>query len=113
DGNAQYRGDTMEGTVVSHLPRGDGGVIDITQQLTGRYLGSCTPLPDTRSAAATPAIRPPSQPAEGNIGGSLEPLSGPQGAAPAAPTSGEGAAATAEPPAPGKPRYKRRAYRRY
>ena len=42
DGVAQYSGETMEATMVSHLPDGDGKVTDMTQHITGRYHGSCT-----------------------------------------------------------------------
>jgi len=46
DGVAQYRGDTMEGTVISHLPAAGGAVSDVTQRITGRYLGPCTQAAD-------------------------------------------------------------------
>lgn len=46
DGVAQYRGDTMEGTVISHLPGAGGTVADVTQRITGRYLGPCTQAAD-------------------------------------------------------------------
>ncbi len=42
DGVAQYSADTMEATMVSHLPGGDGKVTDMTQHITGRYHGACT-----------------------------------------------------------------------
>lgn len=42
DGVAQYSGDTMEATMVSHLPGGNGKVTDMTQHITGRYHGTCT-----------------------------------------------------------------------
>jgi hypothetical protein len=42
DGVAQYSGDTMEATMISHLPGADGKVTDMTQHITGRYVGPCT-----------------------------------------------------------------------
>ena len=42
DGVAQYSGDTMEATMISHLPGGDGKVTDLTQHISGRYVGRCT-----------------------------------------------------------------------
>ena len=42
DGQARYAGETMEGRLVNHLPGADGKVIDMTQRITGRYLGPCT-----------------------------------------------------------------------
>jgi hypothetical protein len=55
DGRAQYRGDTMQAAVVSHIPGASGRVTDMTQHLTGRYLGPC--LPPT--AAMLPTGAPP------------------------------------------------------
>lgn len=42
DGVAQYAGDTMQATMISHLPGADGKVTDMTQLITGRYVGPCT-----------------------------------------------------------------------
>ena len=42
DGVAQYAGDTMEATMISHLPGADGKLTDLTQHITGRYVGPCT-----------------------------------------------------------------------
>ena len=42
DGVAQYSGDTMEATMISHLPGADGKATDMTQHITGRYVGPCT-----------------------------------------------------------------------
>ena len=41
DGVAQYSGETMESTMISHLPGADGKVTDMTQHITGRYIGPC------------------------------------------------------------------------
>jgi hypothetical protein len=46
DGVAQYSGDTMEGTMISHLPGTDGKPTDTTQHITGRYLGPCAQQPE-------------------------------------------------------------------
>jgi hypothetical protein len=56
DGRAQYRGDTMQATVVSHIPAAAGGITDMTQHLTGRLLGPC--LPATAAFAPTAASLP-------------------------------------------------------
>lgn len=67
DGAAQYRGDRMEGTLISHLPRAraEGSSspakadaktdpkADIVQRITGRYLGACPGV-----AANLPIIPP-------------------------------------------------------
>ena len=42
DGVAQYRGDTMDGTMISHVPNASGAAMDLTQRITGRYIGPCT-----------------------------------------------------------------------
>jgi Protein of unknown function (DUF3617) len=46
DGVAQYSGDTMESTMISHLPGADGKVTDLAQHITGRYVGPCTTQPE-------------------------------------------------------------------
>ena len=65
EGLAQYRGDTMQATVVSHIPGAAGRVTDMTQHLTGRYLGSCLP--------ATAALPPAAASAPSNAAGSSQP----------------------------------------
>jgi len=50
EGRAQYRGDTMTATVVSHLPGHNGATTDLTQHITGRYLGPCRDLVRTPPA---------------------------------------------------------------
>lgn len=83
DGVAHYRGETMEATVISHLPGADGTASDVTQHITGRYLGPCTqvaegstlpaaantsrpdaPRSDARRADASRADAPPGQTAQ-------------------------------------------------
>jgi hypothetical protein len=62
DGSAQYRGDTMQATVVNHVPAPAGSVTDMIQHLTGRYLGACQPA----TAAIPPSSLPPSVDAAGS-----------------------------------------------
>jgi hypothetical protein len=52
DGAAEYHGETMDATLVNHVPRAEGKLIDITQRITGRYLGPC---PETAAMPAAPA----------------------------------------------------------
>jgi hypothetical protein len=54
DGLAQYRGDTMTATMVSHLPsaKTGGRTIDVAQRITGHYLGPCP----SAAAAAAPGV---------------------------------------------------------
>jgi Protein of unknown function (DUF3617) len=42
DGVARYSGDTMQATMISHLPGPNGKMTDMTQQITGHYVGRCT-----------------------------------------------------------------------
>jgi hypothetical protein len=60
EGVAQYRGDTMLATVVSRLPAAAGTFTEMTQHLTGRYLGRCL-----SATAAMPL--PVASPAENRI----------------------------------------------
>jgi hypothetical protein len=60
DGRAKYRGDTMQASVVSHIPAAGGRTVDLTQHLTGRYLGACLP-PTAALPSGGPAL-----PAAGN-----------------------------------------------
>ena len=53
DGTAHYQGDTMDGTMISHLPGKSGKISDITQRITGRYVGPCP-----RSAEGSPSQSP-------------------------------------------------------
>ncbi len=129
DGVAQYRGDTMDGTMISHLPVGPGAagapgakggsdarVTDLTQHITGRYLGPCRSLAQAEPAQTpgtpqTPII-PPRDSASGTSASGnpqwVEPPAGsgevaPSAAAAAAPSSRIAAArppsAVAAPPA--------------
>lgn len=62
DGVAQYRGDTMTATMVSHLPsaKAGGKTIDVAQSITGRYLGPCpSAAPATATTAGTTAAAVP------------------------------------------------------
>ncbi len=86
DGTGQYHGDTMEATMVSHLPGPNGAVTELRQLITGRYLGPC-PL-----QAATPTIPPSANAAAGSSASWIEPAPGsgtkaaPASAAPAPPS---------------------------
>ena len=51
DGVAQYHGDTMDGTMVSHVPGAKGAATDLTQHITGRYVGPCTQSAQNRAAS--------------------------------------------------------------
>ena len=42
DGVANYRGNSMEATLTTHVPGQGGAVMDTRQRITGRYLGPCT-----------------------------------------------------------------------
>jgi hypothetical protein len=105
DGVAQYRGDTMAATVVSHIPGTAGRVTDMTQHLTGRYLGPC---PATAAAPPPTGALPPGPPPAAEAAGGVQP-------APPSPETPPAADAT-EPPArslasPGRPRHGRHAHR--
>ncbi len=92
DGAAQYRGLTMAASLVNHVPGGDGKATDITQRITGRYLGPCTQTATSGAAAMPPRA---------NAGSTIEPPA----AAPPPP-------ATTTPPqlaAPPAPQYQRHA----
>ena len=67
DGEAQYRGESMEATMTSHLPAADGKTNDMTQYITGRYLGPCVqatamPMTPSHPTAPPPAAARPSEP---------------------------------------------------
>jgi hypothetical protein len=99
DGTAQYHGETMEATVVSHLPGANGTVREIPQRITGRYLGPC--LRSTQAAAAARATPPGS----GGSTNQAEPQGQSDGAAQTPPPAGAGSGAkpAAKEPAPMNP----------
>lgn len=41
DGVAHYSGETMDGTLTTRIPQPNGGTMDTSQRITGRYLGPC------------------------------------------------------------------------
>ena len=125
DGTAQYRGDTMEGTMVSHLPvspaaaGGKAKATDLTQHISGRYLGPCprlaqspqTPILPPRATLALGAgsgssaqwVEPPAQSAgaASAVGATAPTGAGSAGATAAArSTAGQTAAEPAAPPTP-------------
>ena len=101
DGVAQYHGDTMEATMVSHLPNAGGAVTDMTQHIAGHYLGPClqaAAMPMTPSHPNAPSDSPAA---------TAPPATAGQGAAPQA------AAANEAVPAQGLPEIHRARHRRY
>ena len=84
DGVAQYHGDTMEGTLVNHFPAANGTVTDLTQRITGRFIGPCP-----QAAQGTPTPQRSNSPSEAsaNASGSSSRWVEP----PAAPASSESA----------------------
>jgi hypothetical protein len=42
EGVAHYHGDTMDGTMTTHVPTGSDQTMTNNQKITGRYLGPCT-----------------------------------------------------------------------
>ncbi|MBV9016745.1 MAG: DUF3617 family protein [Alphaproteobacteria bacterium] len=75
DGVAQYHGDTMDGTMVSHVPSAEGAAMDLTQHITGRFVGPCT------QSAENPAASPPDL-AGSSLAGEGQPPVVSEGAAP-------------------------------
>jgi len=41
EGVAHYHGDTMDATMITHVPTGGGQTMTNNQKITGRYLGPC------------------------------------------------------------------------
>lgn len=63
EGVAQYAGDTMQATMISHLRGAGAAVTDVTQDITGRYLGPCQQhalMPSQPPALAGPSGAPAS-----------------------------------------------------
>ena len=98
DGVAQYHGDAMDGTLINHFPAANGTMTDLTQRITGRFLGAC---PQVAQGAPTPP-RPnaPGNPAPNATTGSsapwVEPAPTSDGAKP--PTASRAANPTAASP---------------
>lgn len=63
EGVAQYHGDTMDATMTSHFPDANGTVRDLTQRITGRYLGPCTQMAEGTATPPSPNIPPKAPPA--------------------------------------------------
>jgi uncharacterized protein DUF3617 len=103
DGTAQYRGDTMDGTLINHFPAGNGTVTDLTQRITGRYIGACPQVAQGEPPPPRPSA-PPKAAANAASGGStqwVEPPAAAGGAKPPA-TSG-GTTPSAAAPGDAKP----------
>src|SRR5260370_21282817 len=137
EGVAQYRGDTMDGTLITNFPAANGTVTDLTQRITGRYLGPCPQMAEGRQTPPRPNAPPDASPnaATGSSTQWVEPPAASGGAKPpaapggAAPSAASGAtkpsassrqeaatAAPAEARPPARIRYaqqRRHHYRRY
>lgn len=119
DGVAQYRGDTMTATMVSHLPsaKTGGKSMDVAQRITGHYLGPC-PSAGTANATATTATgtSTPSAPATAAAtAAAATPASNPaeRATAAAAETEASTAAPAEASAAPPAEEHEARHYRRY
>src|SRR5438270_14094050 len=101
----------MEATMTSHLPAGNGAISDMTQHITGRYLGPCT-----QQAEAITATPPVTMPASGSSGW-VEPAARSDRAMPPSPegtaAAQSGASAAPEEPAPRPLRARRHGRRHY
>src|SRR5260370_21586303 len=99
EGVAQYRGDTMDGTLITNFPAANGTVTDLTQRITGRYLRPCPQV------AAGPVIPPhpnaPPNASSGSSSQSADPPASSGSAYPYAPTPAPSSAAS--PPAAPSP----------
>jgi Protein of unknown function (DUF3617) len=125
DGVAQYHGDTMDATLTNHFPAANGRVSDLTQLITGRYVGACPQVAER----APPPNAPAQASASAASGGSAQWVEPPAAAGGAKPPAASGdvrpsavprqeaaAAAPAEPRPPPRIRYahhRRHYYRRY
>ncbi len=107
DGIALYRGDTMEATMVSHLPNAKGGskTTDVAQHITGHYRGTCLTAGPAVAETEAPVI-PPAAPEHATRQTAASPA--PPAAGPAVP---ETEASAAPPTAPVRTVHHRR-YRR-
>ncbi len=115
DGVAQYRGDTMDGTLINHFPAANGTVTDLTQRITGRYLGACpqtaaappprpNPLPDASSGSSSQWVEPPAASGGAKPSGTQRPAASASAAPPAAqPPSASARATPSAASGPAKP----------
>ncbi len=122
DGTAQYHGDTMDATLINHFPAANGTVTDLTQRITGRYLGACPQMAQAPVIRQRPNAAPDA--ASGSSSQWVEPPAASEGATPSAaqPPAASGAAkpsaaspqnaATAAPAEPRPPPRIRNAYHR-
>lgn len=64
EGEAHYRGDTMEANLKTHTTAANGPAADVTEHVTGRFLGACS---GNEQAPPRPgqAVPPPPQAAPG------------------------------------------------
>ncbi len=98
DGVAQYRGDTMDGTLINHFPAANGTVTDLTQRITGRYLGACPQMAEGRQTPPRPNAPQEASPnaATGSSAQWVEPPAASGGAKPPAVSGGTAPAAASE-----------------
>ncbi len=90
DGTAQYHGDTMDATLINHFPAANGTVTDLTQRITGRYIGACPQMAQGAPPPPRPSA-PPEAAANAASGGSaqwVEPPAAAGGAKPPAAAAG-------------------------
>lgn len=99
EGVAQYHGDTMEATIHSQLPGADGKPMNVTQRVTGRYLGECLATASLSPATAKSDSTGNAATAEKPAAGGEAPQSAVQTAAAPSAAKPESAAAAAEPTA--------------
>src|SRR5216684_243372 len=71
DGTAQYHGDTMDATLINHFPAANGTVTDLTQRITGRYIGACPQMAQGAPPPPRPSA-PPEAAANAASGGSAQ-----------------------------------------
>ena len=108
DGVAQYRGNAMEATMVSHLPARNGAAVNATQHITGTYLGPCRQRADL---PLTPSHLNPSASTTTPPTDTVEPVAA--AAAPQNPAAADNAAAGAPPQEPQRRRHARRHFRHH
>jgi hypothetical protein len=99
DGVAQYHGDTMDGTLINHFPAANGKLTDLTQRITGRYLGACPQMTEATPPRPTAPPATAANPASGSSAQWVEPPAAAGGAKPPPAASGGAASEPAKPSA--------------
>jgi uncharacterized protein DUF3617 len=106
DGTAQYRGDTMDATLINHFPAASGTMTDLTQRITGRYLGPCPQMaqapvipprpnaaPNAPSGSSSQWVEPPATSGGATPSAAQPPTASPRAAPSAAPSAAQPPAA--------------------